>query len=338
MTDLPLSPSPSSNVSTPGQFDAVLGGAIAPASGAILGGLEGLIWRMKTLPADQQQLALPALLAYGEPGLGELVQWLRHERPSLQKAAYQLLRDRPESIARSAIEACCPWPWLEQLAVFSHAGGITAVAIHPHHPWMASGCRDGTVSLWDLQAGEPRWVIDTEGLINTLTILPEEHLLCVLVHGRSPSYWHLHHGQPVDVEPPMAPYSSGRTPAWSSTASGDRRDPMDQLAGQGWLDEAIAWQTVDSPPAQPQAVQSQAVQSPGANLKPRQIASVTLSDRRYLMSARKDTLRIWDLRVGREVMVLAGHTSLVTAVAVRSDRPWIVSGSEDRTVRLWGIP
>ena len=325
MSDSPLSSSPSSNVSTPGQFDAVLGGAIAPASGVVLGGLEGLIWRIKTLPADQQPLALPALLTYGEPGLAELVQWLQHDRPSLQRAAYQLLRDRPEAIAQAAIETCCPWPWLEQQAVFTHASGITALAIHPHHPWMASGCRDGTVTLWDLQAEEPRWVIDTEDFIHTLTILPGEQLLCGLGRGRSPIHWHLHHGQRVD--------GAGHVPHGSSKASGQQPDAMDQLAGQGWLDEAIAWQTVDSPPPQPPVVQPQ---QPKASLK--QIASVTLSDRRYLISASKNMIRIWDLRVGREVMILKGHTSLVTAVAVRSDRPWLVSGSEDRTVRLWGIP
>lgn len=333
VTDSPLSPSPSSNASTPGQFDAVLGGAIAPASGVVLGGLEGLIWRIKTLPADQQPLALPALLTYGELGLAELVQWLRHDRPSLQKAAYQLLRDRPESIAQSALETCCPWPWLEQQAVFTHASGITAVAIHPQHPWIAIACRDGTVSLWDLQAEEPRWVIDTDDFIHTLTILPEEHLLCGLGRGRSPLYWHLHHGQRVGMESQIRPHSSGSASGSSGTASSQQPDAMDQLAGNGWLDEAIAWQTPDSPPPQPPVVQPQ---QPRANLK--QIASVTLSDRRYLISASKNMIRIWDLRMGREVMVLKGHTSLVTAVAVRSDRPWIVSGSEDRTVRLWGIP
>jgi WD40 repeat protein len=73
-------------------------------------------------------------------------------------------------------------------------------------------------------------------------------------------------------------------------------------------------------------------------LKPNAIASVTTTPDRYLINSSLTTIRIWDLQRAREVAVLRGHTNLVKAVAISRDRQWIASGSDDKTVRLWGVP
>ncbi|MBW4469582.1 MAG: WD40 repeat domain-containing protein [Stenomitos rutilans HA7619-LM2] len=69
----------------------------------------------------------------------------------------------------------------------------------------------------------------------------------------------------------------------------------------------------------------------------RTIASVTLTDDRHLISSSQNAIKIWNLKSGRELCTLQGHTSLVTAVAVSADKQLIISGSEDRTVRVWGV-
>ncbi len=69
----------------------------------------------------------------------------------------------------------------------------------------------------------------------------------------------------------------------------------------------------------------------------RAIASVTLTSDRHLISSSQKVIKIWHLGTGRELCSLQGHTSLVTAVAVSADKQMIVSGSEDRTVRVWGV-
>ena len=71
--------------------------------------------------------------------------------------------------------------------------------------------------------------------------------------------------------------------------------------------------------------------------QPRSIASVTVKEGRHLISGSRKTIKIWDLHAAREVCLLQGHSSLVTAVAVSGDRPLLVSGSEDRTVKVWGV-
>jgi WD40 repeat protein len=77
------------------------------------------------------------------------------------------------------------------------------------------------------------------------------------------------------------------------------------------------------------------------DLPTRTIASVAVSPTRqrtakHLISGSQNLIRVWNLKTGREVRVLQGHTSLVTSVAVAPNRSLLVSGSEDRTVRIWG--
>jgi WD40 repeat protein len=78
------------------------------------------------------------------------------------------------------------------------------------------------------------------------------------------------------------------------------------------------------------------------DLLTRSIASVTVSPNRHrtakhLISGSQNTIKIWNLKAGREVCILRGHTSLVTAVAIAPKQQILISGSEDRTLRVWGI-
>ncbi|KAM3091503.1 hypothetical protein ACKFKG_25430 [Phormidesmis sp. 146-35] len=74
------------------------------------------------------------------------------------------------------------------------------------------------------------------------------------------------------------------------------------------------------------------------------ITSVTV-DGKHLISSSQRNIKIWDLQQGREVCLLQGHSSLVTAVAVSEDQSLganhkgslLISGSEDKTIRIWGI-
>jgi WD40 repeat protein len=48
-------------------------------------------------------------------------------------------------------------------------------------------------------------------------------------------------------------------------------------------------------------------------------------------------MALWDVATGMELMALKGHTAPVMSVAFSSDRTCIVSGSRDKSVRVWDV-
>ena len=59
--------------------------------------------------------------------------------------------------------------------------------------------------------------------------------------------------------------------------------------------------------------------------------------KRALSGSDDRTLRLWDLKSGRELRRLEGHSLAVTAVAVLPDGRRALSGSHDGTLRLWDL-
>src|SRR5205807_1708766 len=58
-----------------------------------------------------------------------------------------------------------------------------------------------------------------------------------------------------------------------------------------------------------------------------------------ITSAGDDKLiHVWNAADGKEIKALAGHQAAVLSVAISSDGAKIISGSADKTVKLWPMP
>jgi WD40 repeat protein len=58
----------------------------------------------------------------------------------------------------------------------------------------------------------------------------------------------------------------------------------------------------------------------------------------HLIPTSKDKLiKIWDLRNGKEINTLIGHSAQVNSIALMSNDRLIISASDDRTIKVWSI-
>ncbi|KAE9416520.1 hypothetical protein Angca_002585, partial [Angiostrongylus cantonensis] len=77
-----------------------------------------------------------------------------------------------------------------------------------------------------------------------------------------------------------------------------------------------------------------------------QIATFTRNDKNTVISSSRDrTIILWDVdnfaididAIGRPVKALTGHNHFVSDVAISSDGQFALSGSWDKTLRLWDL-
>ena len=63
--------------------------------------------------------------------------------------------------------------------------------------------------------------------------------------------------------------------------------------------------------------------------------AVTPDGKRAVSASQDQTLKVWDLERGVELLTLAGHTAWVSTVKLTPDVRRAVSASQDGTVRIW---
>jgi WD40 repeat protein len=68
--------------------------------------------------------------------------------------------------------------------------------------------------------------------------------------------------------------------------------------------------------------------------------AVTWSPDASMLAASREghLVQLWDVRTGREAITLDGHTDEVWSTAWSPDGLRLASGSDDGTVRVWGVP
>ena len=65
--------------------------------------------------------------------------------------------------------------------------------------------------------------------------------------------------------------------------------------------------------------------------------AVTPDGKQVISGSSDNTVKVWDLNTGAEVLTFTGHSSSVNAVPVTPDGKRVISGASDNTVRVWDL-
>jgi WD40 repeat protein len=194
--------------------------------------------------------------------------------------------------------------------------------------FLATGCQDGTVRLWETGSGMCRKVFSSEGgIVHSLALSRDEKVIVAGYEDGTVRVWSPNragcrelkgHGQPVGSVAISPDGTHAVTGCCDDTLMHYRKDAGDWsirywnlrngkclriLMGHNFWVSALGFCTED-----------------------------------VVVSAGWDsTLRLWDLRSGKSLNVLEGHEQFVTSLAISRDGQRAVSGSADFTVRLWDL-
>lgn len=247
------------------------------------------------------------------------------------------------------------------LEVFrGHKDFVNSVAYHPDGHFIASGAKDHTVRIWDVQTGQlMHCLTEHEKPVNSVVYSPDGRFLASASNDKTIRIWDAQTNQLVhcllghEAEVMCATYSpdgqflaSGaddktvriwdtKTGTFLRALVGHKHwvnsvaySPDGQFLATGSRDKTVCiWN----------AQTGELIHSmPGHK---HWVVSVAYSpDGKFLASGSWDnTIRIWNPQTGQLAHALPGHESCVASVAYSPDGRFLASGSRDETIQIWDM-
>jgi WD40 repeat protein len=197
---------------------------------------------------------------------------------------------------------------------------ILTLAVSPGGKTFVTGDREGAVTVWNIESGNPAPIIGGDLPITRIAISRDGKWLASGDARGRVMLWP-YSGTHVDGENPLQALSVDG-PVQNIVFSDDSQLMVTQSPGQ-----AKAWDLAGRREV-----------PVGAGHKREVSAVVFLPDGKTVISGSWDTtLKLWDVDTSRVVRTFTGHTGSIFSLALAPDGQTFLSASDDNTIRLWTV-
>ncbi|MBD1884693.1 protein kinase domain-containing protein [Microcoleus vaginatus] len=200
----------------------------------------------------------------------------------------------------------------------AHKAAVKAIAFSRDGQILASGSDDKTIRLWNVRTGSRlRTLSGHAGGVNAIALSGDGKTLASGSQDKTVRLWNLGTGEVRRI-------ITGHGGAVNAVAF----SPNGKIVASASTDNTIRLSNVQD------GKRTRTLKGHSSSVR-----TIAFSpDSRTLISGGGDII-VWDLKTGKERSTLSGHTQFVSSVAISSrDSKTFVSGSPDRTIKIWRMP
>jgi WD40 repeat protein len=212
----------------------------------------------------------------------------------------------------------------QQHSLYGHEADIGAIALSPDKQILASGSNDKSIKLWNLQTGKLictfgsllTWGAHTS-TVSCLAFSPDGQTLISGSSDGTIKFWNLQtRDKPRTFKVGLAVKSIAIS-----------RDGI-FLASTTWDGKVRLWHIDSGDVLHTLEGHSHSVNCFTFSPDGRTLASTGSYDK---------TILLWNIQTGQLLHTLTGHENAVSCLAFSWDGQTLVSGSQDKTVKVWGV-
>ncbi len=216
----------------------------------------------------------------------------------------------------------------ELRALDGHTSIVYSVTFSPDGRTLTSASRDGTLKLWDVASGQELRTLTGHGFyVNSVAFSPDGRMLASANSDNTLKLWRAASGQELRN-------LTGHTLSVTSVAfSPDGHT----LASASWdktlkLRDAASGRALRTLAGHTDRVTSLAFSPDGQYL-----LSGSCAEQNRKGECIKGSQKIWAAATGAELHEFTGHDDIVDSVAFSPDGSFSLSGSHDKTLKLWDV-